>query len=166
MQRIDAERRWRFVHRYAEVRRVWIPPTRPLSIRVCILFLPPLCAVTYYPQAGDGFMLPTLPWDAGERNYNPYCMKNFFITKWNSYTKDIKPCNVYAAATGHGQTLAKLPMFYFSPVSYGTPVFFCSAFFLFLPAQRLTWRHPAAAPVWDKGETMVGADWTRTWLWW
>lgn len=43
-----------------------------------------------------------------------------------------------------------------SPVSYSAQVF--ASFSL---VQRLTGRHPAA-PVWDKVETMVGADWAHT----
>lgn len=45
-----------------------------------------------------------------------------------------------------------------SPVSYSAQVFAS-----FLLVQRLTGRH-TAAPVWDKVETMVGADWAHTWV--
>lgn len=41
------------------------------------LFLPPLCAVTHSPQAGDGFVLPTLPRETRERNYNRTAWKTF-----------------------------------------------------------------------------------------
>lgn len=108
--------------------------------------------MAHSPQAGDGFVLPTLPLETRERNYNRTGWKTF---SWQNEipTHKILNCVVFMPLLQAAEGL-----FHFSPVNSHDASFF------FLLVLRLTWRH-RAAPVRDKGETMVGADSTRARLW-
>lgn len=104
------------------------------------------------------FMLLTPPWEQRPKFWS-YCIKKLFHNHmkflhkgywtaeclWHSYRPWTASCWTACAI--------------FFPWVATVHKFLCNASFLLVP--RLTCCHPAA-PVWDKVETMVGADWAHT----
>lgn len=120
------------------------PPSRSQS---AFLFLLLFCNATHYPKA---FALPALPWEQKEKLQLHCSIKNLFITRWISHTKNIEYlwC-CYRPWTDSCQAACAIFLSCWQP-------FFCNASFLLM--QPLTGRHPAA-PVLDKVKTRVGVDW-------
>lgn len=135
------------VARCSQVRKGTRSADLPPEHSLLFLFLLLFCNATHYPKA---FAVPALPWEQKEKLQLHCSIKNLFITRWISHTKNIEClwC-CYRPWTASCQAACAIFLSCWQP-------FLCNASFLLV--QPLTGRHPAA-PVLDKVKTRVGVDW-------
>ena len=144
MQRINTQR-WRVVHRHAKAHGV----QTSLQITVCFS-----CFCFYFAMRHITLKHSRCQHYPGSKKRNYSCTaakkKNFFITRWNTHTKNIECLwRCYRPWTASCQAACAIFLSCWQPFS-------CNASFSLV--QPLTGRHPAA-PVLDKVKTRVGVDW-------